>query len=38
MNLLNWTIFWYRPEMSLSGDQIADRMVDLFLNGAVKPS
>ncbi|MFC6239240.1 hypothetical protein [Longivirga aurantiaca] len=37
MNLLNWTIFWYRPEMSLSGDQIADRMVDLFLNGAAAP-
>jgi len=38
LNLLNWTIFWYRPEMSLSGDQLADRMVLLFLNGAVNPT
>ena len=38
LNLLNWTIFWYRPEMALSGDDIADRMVDLFLNGARKGS
>jgi AcrR family transcriptional regulator len=38
LNLLNWTIFWYRPGMSLTGDQIADRMVKLFLNGAANPS
>ncbi len=34
LNLLNWTIFWYRPNMSLTGDEIADHMVTLFLNGA----
>jgi AcrR family transcriptional regulator len=34
LNLLNWTIFWYRPHMSLTGDELADRMVTLFLNGA----
>jgi hypothetical protein len=34
LNLLNWTIFWYRPHMSLTGDEIADRMVTLFLHGA----
>jgi AcrR family transcriptional regulator len=34
LNLLNWTIFWYRPHMSLTGDEIADRMVTLFLEGA----
>lgn len=38
LNLLNWTIFWYRPEMSLSGDEIADRMVSLFLDGAARPA
>jgi AcrR family transcriptional regulator len=35
LNLLNWTIFWYRPNMSKTGDEIADRMVTLFLHGAV---
>jgi AcrR family transcriptional regulator len=34
LNLLNWTIFWYRPHMLLTGDELADRMVTLFLNGA----
>ncbi|MCW2645454.1 MAG: Transcriptional regulator [Pseudonocardiales bacterium] len=38
LNLLNWTIFWYRPNMGLTGDEIADRMVTLFLNGAVNPA
>ena len=37
LNLLNWTIFWYRPEMKLSADEIADRMVTLFLRGAEPP-
>jgi AcrR family transcriptional regulator len=35
LNLLNWTIFWYRPNMALTGEEIADRMVTLFLDGAV---
>lgn len=34
LNLLNWTIFWYRPHLSMTGDEIADRMVTLFLHGA----
>jgi AcrR family transcriptional regulator len=34
LNLLNWTIFWYRRHMSLTGNELADRMVTLFLNGA----
>jgi AcrR family transcriptional regulator len=38
LNLLNWTIFWYRPGMLLTGDQIADLMVLQFLNGAANPS
>jgi AcrR family transcriptional regulator len=36
LNLLNWTIFWYRPELSLSYDELADRVVDLFLNGVAR--
>jgi AcrR family transcriptional regulator len=33
LNLLNWTIFWYRPDMAMTGEEIADRMVTLFLHG-----
>jgi AcrR family transcriptional regulator len=35
LNLLNWTIFWYRPNLTLTGHEIAERMVTLFLNGAI---
>jgi TetR/AcrR family transcriptional regulator, cholesterol catabolism regulator len=34
LNLLNWTIFWYRPHLAMTGDELADRMVTLFLHGA----
>jgi TetR/AcrR family transcriptional regulator, cholesterol catabolism regulator len=34
LNLLNWTIFWYRPHLAMTGDELADRMVTLFLQGA----
>jgi AcrR family transcriptional regulator len=33
-NLLNWTIFWYRPGTGLSVDEIADNMVTLYMGGA----
>jgi AcrR family transcriptional regulator len=33
-NLLNWTVFWYRPDMGLTSDEIADNMVTLYLGGA----
>lgn len=34
LNLLNWTIFWYRPDGDLSPEQLAQQMVRLFLDGA----
>jgi TetR/AcrR family transcriptional regulator, cholesterol catabolism regulator len=34
LNLLNWTIFWYRPEGSLDVGEIGDRLYDMFVNGA----
>jgi len=34
LNLLNWTIFWYRPEGSLDADEIGERLYDVFVNGA----
>ena len=34
LNLLNWTIFWYRPDGDLSPEQLADQMVHVFLRGA----
>jgi AcrR family transcriptional regulator len=39
-NLLNWTMFWYRPDGSLSPAQVADLITTLFLDGAAprKPS
>jgi AcrR family transcriptional regulator len=33
-NLLNWSIFWYRPDGELSPDQIADLLCSVFLDGA----
>lgn len=36
MGTLNWTLTWYRPNGTLSIDQIADQYTDLFLNGMMK--
>ena len=33
MGTLNWTLTWYRPNGSLSIDQIADQYTSLFLHG-----
>lgn len=35
LNLLNWTIFWFEPEGDLSAEGLADRMLALFLDGAL---
>ncbi len=39
-NLLNWTIFWYRPDGELSPEQLAGLLESLYLDGALhmKPS
>ena len=36
MGVLNWTLTWYRPEGSLSIEQIADQYTDLLLCGLKK--
>ena len=33
LGVLNWTITWYRPDGKLSGEEIADRFSELFLEG-----
>ena len=35
-NLLNWTIFWYRPDGDLSPEQLAGILEKIFLDG-VRP-
>lgn len=37
LNLLNWTIFWYRPDGIHSPDAIADATVRTLLNGWRSP-
>lgn len=34
LNLLNWTIFWYRPQAGKSITELADFFFDVFINGA----
>jgi len=36
LGVLNWTITWYRPEGSLSPEQIADHFSEMFLKGIWK--
>lgn len=34
LNLLNWTIFWYRPDGQLRPAEFAEMVSDVFLDGA----
>jgi len=34
LNLLNWTIFWYRPDGELSPESLADLFTRIFVEGA----
>src|ERR1700722_19443973 len=34
LNLLNWTIFWFKPGGDLDADQLADLLASVFLEGA----
>lgn len=34
LNLLNWTIFWYRPDGELSPESLADLLARIFIEGA----
>lgn len=33
LGVMNWTITWYKPDGSLSAEEIADQFADLFLYG-----
>lgn len=33
LGAMNWTITWYRPEGVLTGEEIANRYADIFLEG-----
>ena len=36
LGIMNWTLTWYRPDGSLTIEQIADQYADLLLNGMLK--
>lgn len=38
LNLLNWTIFWFRPDGELGAGEFAAVLADIFLNGAATQS
>jgi AcrR family transcriptional regulator len=38
LNLMNWTITWYRPGGPLKPQQFAEVITDIYLNGASVPS
>lgn len=35
LNLLNWSIFWFKPEGERSPEELADTLATIFLEGAV---
>jgi hypothetical protein len=37
LNLLNWTIFWYRPGGRLSPEKIGEALQAVFLEGVLVP-
>jgi AcrR family transcriptional regulator len=38
LNLLNWTIFWWRDDGELTSDALAEMLATLFLDGALVPA
>lgn len=38
LNLLNWTIFWYREDGELSADELTRAIYEVFMEGAMMPS
>ena len=38
LSMINWTIFWLRPDGEVPAVQIADEMLTIFLNGALDSS
>jgi len=37
LSLINWSIFWFRPNGRLRADQLAALMFDIYLKGARRP-
>jgi len=35
LSLLNWPIFWFRPDGRLTPEALADLLASLFLEGAL---
>src|SRR5579859_1557886 len=35
LNLLNWSVFWYRPDGELTPEQLAETFTTIFLDGAL---
>ncbi len=38
LNLLNWTIFWYRPDGEQTITELASTLHDIFVNGTAAPA
>jgi hypothetical protein len=38
LNLMNWTIFWFRPDGELTVDELVGHVLDLATQGARTPS
>jgi AcrR family transcriptional regulator len=36
LNLLNWSIFWYRPDGPLSPEQLSDHFAEIFVAGVMR--
>jgi AcrR family transcriptional regulator len=37
LNMLNWTIFWFRPDGTLSAEQLGRTFASIFIDGAGAP-
>jgi TetR/AcrR family transcriptional regulator, cholesterol catabolism regulator len=38
LSLLNWTIYYYKPEGALSPEELAEMLWQLYINGAAEPA
>jgi TetR/AcrR family transcriptional regulator, cholesterol catabolism regulator len=36
LNLLNWTIFWYRPDGEISVDRLCELLTKIYIEGAAR--
>jgi hypothetical protein len=38
LGTINWLSRWYRPDGALDEEQIAEQIVDIALNGLIRPA